>query len=246
MQVVILCGGKGTRLRGEKDVIPKPLALVKGKPLILHIINIYRKYGHREFILPLGFGGEYIKDYFYNYKWRNHHFSIDYGKEEVQIFKANEDFKVTFIDTGIGTNTGGRIKKIQSYINDEDFMLTYGDGLSDINLDSLVAFHKEKGKIATVTGVNKISQYGIFSMNENNIATIFDEKTSVMGVVNGGFFVLKKEVFNYIEDIESCSFENSTIKTLTTAGEMAVYMHDGLWIAVDTLKDLQKANEEWQ
>ncbi|SHK07211.1 glucose-1-phosphate cytidylyltransferase [Clostridium amylolyticum] len=244
MQVIILCGGKGSRLRSENDTLPKPLALVNGKPLIWHIINIYRNFGYKEFILPLGYGGDMIKEYFYNYEWKNSDFTLDYSKGERKLHKNFEDWKVTLVDTGINTMTGARIKKIEKYITQDDFMLTYGDGLSDININSLVKYHKEKGRIATVTGILKNSQYGVMEIKQG-IATNFREKSSAIGIINGGFFVLNRKVFNYLKDEDSCIFEEEPLNTLASLGELAVYEHHGFWLAVDTYKDLLEANKSW-
>ena len=166
MKVVILCGGRGSRLRSANDKLPKPLAIVKGKPLIWHIINIYRKHGYKEFILPLGYGGEYIKEYFYNYEWKNSDFIIDAANATVKLLKAPEDWKITLVDTGIDTMTGGRIKKIEPYITEDSFMLTYGDGLCDINITSLVNRHHKMGRIATVTGIKRNNPYGLMLIND--------------------------------------------------------------------------------
>lgn len=243
MKVVILCGGKGSRL-ASTDNSPKPLAMVNGRPLIWHIMKIYMKYGINDFILPLGFGGEKIKEYFWNYEWKNQNFIKDNIKNKIELLNRRENWKITFVDTGITTMTGGRIKKIESYINEDTFMLTYGDGLSDINIEQLLKFHQDRGKIATVTGIERRSQYGVLTV-ENSIAKAFEEKSTLDGIINGGFFVLNTKVFEFIEDSESCVFEQGPLKNLTSKGELAVYIHKGYWMAVDTYKDLITANKTW-
>lgn len=161
-----------------------------------------------------------------------------------KLHKDFEDWKVTLVDTGINAMTGARIKKIEKYITQDDFMLTYGDGLSDININSLVKYHNKKGKIATVTGILKNSQYGVMEINQG-IATNFREKSSAIGIINGGFFVLNKKIFNYLKNEDSCVFEEEPLNTLASLGELAVYEHHGFWLAVDTYKDLLEANKSW-
>lgn len=239
MKVVILCGGKGSRLSLEQN-IPKPLALVHGKPILWHIMKTYMHYGFNEFILPLGFGGDKIKEYFYNYEWKNYNFIKD--NSSIRLLQKSEDWKISFIDTGIDTMTGGRIKKIQPYIEEDTFMLTYGDGLSDINMDNLLKFHYKKGKIATVTGIKRQSQYGILTLKDG-IAESFDEKSSLDGIINGGYFVLNKKIFNYIDNKDNCVFEQEPLKALVKESQLAVYMHNGFWASIDTQKDLITANE---
>ncbi|MFL0266620.1 sugar phosphate nucleotidyltransferase [Candidatus Clostridium radicumherbarum] len=243
MKVVILCGGKGSRLASNNEPSPKTLSLVNGKPIIWHIMKIYMHYGINEFILPLGYGGEKIKDYFYNYEWRNFDFVKDSNK--INLLKKSEDWKITFVDTGIETMTGGRIKRVQCYIDEDVFMLTYGDGLSDINIRELLNFHYNMGKIATITGIERKSQYGILSL-QNNIANTFEEKSRLDGIINGGFFVCNKKIFDYIDDDNNCVFEQKPLKDLIKDGQVAVYLHKGYWIGIDTYKDLLTANETWK
>lgn len=245
MKVVILCGGKGSRLASPTDQKPKPLAMVNGKPIIFHIIKIYMKYGFNDFILPLGFGGEKIKEYFWNYEWKNKDFIKDSANDTIKFLDKPESWKITFVDTGLDTMTGGRIKKIQKYIDEDVFMLTYGDGISDINIKDLLNYHYSKGKIATVTGIERKSQYGILNV-ENGIAKSFEEKSKLDGIINGGFFVLNNKVFDYIEDSDECIFEEKPLRDLAKQSELSVYLHKGYWIAIDTFKDLMNANKTWK
>jgi glucose-1-phosphate cytidylyltransferase len=245
MKVVILCGGKGTRLASPTETIPKTLALVSGRPIIWHIMSIYASYGFNEFILPLGFGGDKIKEYFWTYEWKNCDFTKEIGSDKVTFLNKTNNWKVTFVDTGIETMTGGRIKKIEKFIDEDTFMLTYGDGLSDVNIDNLLKFHKENGQAVTVTGVERKSQYGILT-SKNGIVTAFDEKAKLDGIINGGFFVMDKKVFDYIEDDSGCVFEQEPLRNLVKSGQLAVYNFKGYWTAIDTNKDLIYANKTWE
>ncbi len=225
------------------------MLLVDGQPLIKHIIDIYQKYGHNEFILPLGYKGDAIKQYFIDYEWRNCDMRKSIGDGVIEFFHCNENrderFTVTLIDTGIETMTGARIKMVERYVNDDTFMVTYGDGLSDINLDDLLAFHRSKGKIATVTGVVKKSQYGTLRVIDGT-ATAFDEKQSNIGIINGGFFVFDARIFDYLTKDTSCVLEEAPMQRLVARGELSVYTHNGMWISVDTNKDLMIANDLWR
>lgn len=244
MKVVILCGGKGLRLKADDENTPKPLARVNGRPIIWHIMKRYSNFGYNDFILPLGYKGEKIKEYFINYEWMNHDFIKD-NQSKLSLLEEPEKWNISFVDTGIDTMTGGRIKRIEKYIDGDTFMLTYGDGLADINIKELLRYHKDKGKIATVTGVERKSQYGILDVHDG-IATSFNEKTVLDGLVNGGFFVLDKEVLKYIDEDDECVFEKQLLTNLARNGELAVYVHNGIWLAVDTNKDLIDANKIWK
>ncbi|MEQ2468645.1 sugar phosphate nucleotidyltransferase [Niallia sp. CLA-SR-H024] len=192
MKVVILCGGKGMRMRGLTENIPKALADVNGKTILWHIMKHYSEYGHQEFILPLGYKGDQIKDYFVNLAWRKNNLKIDLLNNQYDILEKTEPWNITCIDTGQDTMTGARIKQLEEYIEDDIFLLTYGDGLSDIDLDKLIAFHKEKGKTVTLTGIKKNNQYGVLDI-EDGIAKGFSEKPMLNDWINGGFFVCNKD-----------------------------------------------------
>lgn len=233
------------RMREVTEHIPKPLAVVGGKPILWHIMKIYSKYGFDDFILPLGYMGDKIKEYFMNYDWKQNDFILDFSGNENKIYllKKPEKWRITFIDTGTDTMTGGRIKGIQPIISDDTFLMTYGDGLCDVNIDELLKYHREKGKIATLTAIQKKSQYGILK-TKDGVATSFEEKTEVEGLINGGFFVLNKKIFDYIPGDKSV-FEKEPLSKLTEEGQLAVYRHDGFWQAVDTYKDLQDMEINW-
>ncbi|MDM5188747.1 sugar phosphate nucleotidyltransferase [Bacillus sp. DX4.1] len=244
MKVIILCGGKGLRMRGILEDVPKPLVRVQGKPIIWHIMDWYSKFGHEEFILPLGYKGEKIKEYFMDYNWKEHDFMLDSSKNQYQLLEKMEQWNITFIDTGIETMTGARVKKIEKYVDDEMFLLTYGDGLAHIDINELIKFHKEKGKIATLTGIKKNSQYGVLEV-ENGIAKDFKEKPILDALINGGFFVFNKEIFTYLSDENECILEEEPLRNLIKNNELAVFEYDGFWIGIDTPKDLKDANERW-
>lgn len=244
MKVIILCGGKGQRMQSGQDY-PKPMSLVNGRPLIYHIMKIYAQYGFNDFILPLGYRGEVIRNYFFNYELNNYHIMKETASNKVTILGGYDNFKITMINAGIDTMTGGRIKKVSQYIDGDTFMVTYGDGLADVEIDKLLAFHKKKGKIGTLTGIHKKSQYGILE-TKDDIAISFDEKNTTEGIINGGFFVFNREFLDYLDSDDSCVLEQDPIKALIKNNELAVYMHDGMWISVDTPKDLEYANQKWK
>lgn len=239
MKAVILCGGKGLRMGGQGN-IAKPLVQVGRMPVLWHIMKIYKEYGISEFIFCLGHHAQAIKEYFLNLNWRNGDFRLVDG--EIRYINEPEKWSITFADTGLDTMTGGRIKAIQKYIEEEEFMLTYGDGLSDVNIKALLEFHRRKGKLATVTGVRQRSGWGILE-EEAGIATGFREKPLLDGWVNGGFFVLNRRVFDYIPG--DCTWEEEPMKQLVMDRQLAVYPHLGFWHALDTVKDVQELNDLW-
>jgi len=243
MKVIILCGGKGQRMQSGQDY-PKPMAQVHGKPLIYHIMKNYLKYGFKDFILPLGYKGNVIRQYFIDYELNNCHIVKEAPSNKISVLGDCDNFKITMIDTGIDTMTGGRVRRVSKYIDGDTFMVTYGDGLSDININKLLEFHKEKGKIATLTGIMKKSQYGVLKI-EDDIAKSFNEKSAEDGIINGGFFVFNTKFLDFLGDDDSCILEQEPLNALIEDGELAVYMHDGLWISVDTQKDLETANKVW-
>lgn len=247
VKVVILCGGKGTRIRELTENIPKPLITLDGRPLIWHIMNVYYQYGFNDFILPIGYKGEKIKEYFINSPWINSDLIIDNreGNFKITLLRGLDKWRITFIDTGEETMTGSRIKKIEPYIEDDEFMLTYGDGIADININKLLEFHREMGKIATMTGIKARSQYGILEVTDG-IAQRFAEKPETDQIINGGFFVLRKDIFKYIDDEDgNCVFEKEPLEKLVKDKQLSVYIHDGYWIAVDTYKDYVEINKNW-
>lgn len=248
MKVVILCGGKGTRLREETEFRPKPLVEIGGKPIIWHIMKMYAHYGYKDFILCLGYKGNMIKEYFLNYEAMNNNFTIKLGDHNKIYFnsKHQEDgWKVTLVDTGEEAQTGTRIKRIQKYINSDLFMVTYGDGVGNINIKRLVSFHNAHNKIGTITGVHPSSRFGELVIEKNKVKK-FQEKPQISeGLINGGFFVFKTDFLSYLKDDDSCYLEREPLENLASEGELMVYTHKGYWQCVDTYRELVLLNNLW-
>jgi glucose-1-phosphate cytidylyltransferase len=249
MKVVIFAGGKGTRISEESHLKPKPMVEVGGKPILWHIMKIYSAFGHNEFIICLGYRGYVIKEYFMNYFLHNSDLTIDLKNNNVEVHDSKaENFKVTLVETGLETMTAGRLKRVQKYIGNEDFMLTYGDGVARININDLVAYHKEKGKIATMTAIQPGSRFGILDLDDNGDVMTFREKPSDEGVwINGGFFVLKPEVFNYLhDDADDIMWERQPLEDLAKDNELTAYRHHDFWKCMDTLRDSIDLNLMWE
>jgi glucose-1-phosphate cytidylyltransferase len=248
MKVVILAGGLGTRLMEETEARPKPMVEIGGKPILWHIMKIYETYGYKDFVLCLGYKAQSIKEYFLNYYLYNSDVSIDIEKNKVDVhFSNSESFKVTLVDTGLTTNTAGRIKKIQKYVEDETFMLTYGDGVADINIKDLVAFHKQQGKLATLTSIQTPGRFGNIEMDVNGIVKHFVEKPQGDGMwINGGFFVLEPGIFRYLDgDVENVQWENKPLKEIANDGQLAAFKHSGFWKPMDALRDRIELEHLW-
>jgi glucose-1-phosphate cytidylyltransferase len=249
MKVVIFAGGKGSRISEESILRPKPMIEIGGKPILWHIMKYYAAYGHREFILCLGYKGELIKEYFLNYFSHNSDLTVDMKNNKIQICNTCcEDFSVSLIDTGLETMTAGRLKRVRKYIGNEPFMLTYGDGVADIDLDALVAFHKSKKCLATMTGVQPQSRFGILDIDENDMVVTFQEKPKTENVwINGGFFVLEPGIFDHLhEDADEVMWERQPLEDICRNKQLAVYRHRGFWKCMDTLRDKIELNEQWE
>lgn len=245
MKVVILAGGLGTRLNEETSVKPKPMVEIGGKPILWHVMKIYSHYGFNEFVICLGYKGYYIKEWFSNYYLHNSDVTLDLENNSMDFHKNRcENWKVTLVDTGDDTMTGGRIKRIQDYIGDETFMLTYGDGLSNVDIKKLVDFHKKNKKIATVTAVVPEGKFGVLSIGDDASVDSFSEKTDNKSRVNGGFFVLEPEVFKYLKNDETI-FEKAPLEKLAEENQLKAFFHDGFWKPMDTLNDKNKLEEMW-
>lgn len=238
MKVVILAGGLGTRLAEYTDKVPKPMVPVGGKPIIWHVMQRYAKYGYKDFVIALGYKGELIKDYFLRFAMLNSNFTVDLRGGGVDLHESKScDWKVTLVDTGLQTMTGGRLRLLEKYLPDNEFMMTYGDGVSDVNVDDLVAFHRERGGQATVTAVRPPTRFGELQLSGDKV-TSFDEKPQMNdGWISGGYFVLHKSVLQQIES-ESTMFEREPLEHLAECGELNAYRHEGFWQCMDTKRDL--------
>tara|TARA_B100000787_G_scaffold29110_1_gene19368 strand:+ start:11174 stop:11947 length:774 start_codon:yes stop_codon:yes gene_type:complete len=248
MKVVLLAGGFGTRLSEETDVKPKPMIEIGGKPILWHIMKIYSTYGFNDFVILLGYKNYYIKEYFANYFIHQSDITIDIKNGSMEILNnSSESWKVTLLDTGINTMTGGRISRAQDFIGDECFMLTYGDGVADINISELIEFHKDHGKAITMTSVQPGGRFGALNIEDNNKVTHFLEKPKGDGGwINAGFFVCESKVFDYILDGDSTVFEEAPLQLLAKDSELFTYKHSGFWKPMDSLKDKNDLNSLWE
>jgi len=245
MKAVILAGGLGTRISEETHLKPKPMIEIGGKPILWHIMKIYSSYGINDFIICLGFKGYLIKEYFANYYLHTSNVTFDMRDNSMKVHQSeSEPWTVTLIDTGEFTQTGGRLKRIAPYLDGEDFCFTYGDGVTDANLEKLIDFHREKGTLATVTAVQPPGRFGSLNLNGDKIDT-FEEKPDGDGAwVNGGYFVLSPKVLDYIED-DSTIWEKEPLQQLAEGGELSAFLHDGFWQPMDTLRDRTHLEELW-
>jgi glucose-1-phosphate cytidylyltransferase len=249
MKVVIFAGGLGTRLAEETDTRPKPMVEIGGKPILWHIMKVYSSYGFDEFIICLGYKGFLIKEYFMQYYLHNSDITIEVGNNKLDVhYTAAESFKVTLVDTGLNTKTAGRLKRVQKYIGNEDFMLTYGDGVADIKLDELLAFHRSHGKIATVTAVQPEARFGGMDLGKDGTVLNFKEKPKGDGKwINGGFFVLKPEVFNYLAgDMDDVMWEDAPLEKLSKDQQLNAFRHQGFWKCMDAMRDKLELESLWQ
>ncbi len=249
MKVVLFAGGLGTRISEETDVRPKPMVEIGGKPVLWHIMKSYSHYGFNDFIICLGYKGYVIKEYFMNYFLHNSDITVDMANNKMEIHDTtSEAFKVTLVETGLNTKTAGRLKQVQKYIGKEDFMLTYGDGVCDININDLVAFHNKHHKIATVSSVQMDARFGGMDLGTNGEVVSFKEKAKDDSKwINGGYFVLKPEVFNYLGgDVNNTMWEEEPLEKLTNDGELVAYQHKGFWKCMDALRDKIELEELWK
>lgn len=246
MKTVILCGGYGTRIRDVSDDIPKPMIPIGGYPILWHLMKYYATFGHNEFILCLGHQGQTIKDFFLNYESHTRDFTVTLGADESIDYHTRHDhldWKVTLVDTGSDAMTGARIRKIRDYVNGERFMLTYGDGLSNVNIEKLLAFHTSHGKKVTVTGVRPPGRFGELRSDDSGTVIEFNEKPQASGGrISGGFFVCEPSVFEVLDTRDDLVFEEEPIRTLVKSRQLAVYEHDDFWQCMDTYRDWQLLN----
>ena len=249
MKVVILCGGQGTRLREETEFRPKPLVAVGERPILWHIMKLFSHAGLRDFVLCLGYRGDMIKEYFLNYEAMNNDFTICLGKHQaVQFHEAHseQDFHVCLADTGQETMTGGRLKRVARYIDSDTFILTYGDGLADVDIHALLDFHQAHGKLATVTTVRPPSRFGLLDLEEDGHVSRFAEKPQSQGWASAGFFVFNRKVLDYLDgEGDDCVLERRPLECLAADGELMAYRHDGFFFAMDTYREYQHLNDLW-
>lgn len=255
MKLVILAGGMGTRLMEETSTIPKPMVEIGGKPILWHIMKYFGQYNINEFVICLGYKGYVIKEYIKNYYLHNSNVTVNVKNNELTVHNSeSENFIITLIETGLNTNTAGRIKKIRKYVENETFMLTYGDGLSNVDINELLKFHRNHNKIATLTSVKAPMQYGFLNINSKSEVSEFTEKPEDLGNrINGGFFVLEPNVFSYLEgEVDDVQFEKGPLVQLSKDLQLMAFNHDGFWKSMDALRDkiefekLWNTNPEWK
>ena len=249
MKTVILCGGLGTRLREETEFRPKPMVNIGNRPILWHIMKIYAHQGYKDFVLALGYKGEMIKNYFIHYEFMNNDVTLELGKpENFCIHQQHEEkgWKITLADTGEKTLKGGRLKKIEKYITGDTFMMTYGDGVADIDLRELLAFHKSHGKLATVTGINPISRFGELKVEGGQVCSFCEKpKEGESTLVSGGFFVFGRRIFDYLSADDHVDLEIGPLEKIANEGQLMVYKHSGFWACMDTLRDMESLNKLW-
>ena len=248
MKVVIFCGGLGTRLREETEFRPKPMVPVGERPILWHIMKTYAHYGHKEFILCLGYKGEAIKDYFRNYQWNTSDVTLRLGaKPQIKYHTqhSEEDWTVTMIDTGLNTMTGGRLRRVLPYIKDDTFLLTYGDGVTDSDINASIKFHRKQKKLLTMTAVQPPGRFGDLEINDGKVTAFKEKPERQTGFINGGFFVVEPGIKKYLGESDGCVFENEPMNTLAAERQIAAYQHTGFWQCMDTYREQQLLSGLW-
>jgi glucose-1-phosphate cytidylyltransferase len=248
VKAVILCGGLGTRLREETEFRPKPLVEIGGRPILWHIMKTYAHHGLRDFVLCLGYRGNMIKDYFLNYEAMNNDFTICLGRRhQVTHHGAHgeQDFVVTLAETGAVAMTGARVKRVEKYVEDDTFLVTYGDGVADIDIGALIDFHRGHGRLATVSTVHPFSRFGVLEVDETGAVREFAEKPLMQGWASAGFFVFDRRVFDYLDDDDDCILERTPLERLANEGQLMAYRHDGFFYTMDTYREYEYLNELW-
>jgi glucose-1-phosphate cytidylyltransferase len=247
MKVVILCGGLGTRLREETEFRPKPMVPVGGRPLLWHIMKFYASFGFKEFILCLGYKGDVIKEYFYNYQWHSSDVTLKLGPQPQITYHTQhpeEDWQVTLVDTGQATMTGGRVRRALAHIPDDEFLLTYGDGVSNVNVPELIKFHRASGSLATLTAVRPSGRFGELSIDGNSVTSFREKPETEAGYINGGFFVVNKKVGDYLSSDKDI-FEFDALPKIADAGKLSAFRHDGFWQCMDNQREMEILNKLW-
>ncbi len=247
MKVVILCGGMGTRLREETEIRPKPMVEIGGRPILWHIMRTFAHHGYRDFVLCLGYKGEQIKQFFCNYEALTHDVTVDLGTGRLTVHGREDraDWRVTLADTGLEAKTGARVKRAQPYVDSDLFMLTYGDGLTDLDLGRLEAFHRGHGRMGTVTGVFPPSRYGELNIVGDRVLTFREKPDTAAGLISGGYFVFSRRFFDYLRADDDCVLEREPLERLAKDGELMVHTHRGFWQCMDTPRDLEYLKELW-
>lgn len=245
MKVIILAGGFGTRISEFTGLIPKPMIQIGGKPILWHIMNTYANFGHKDFYVALGYKSEVVKEYFYNYRALNSDFTVDLGNGQIRSHENDKvDWKVTLVDTGEKTMTGGRVKRLKNFIGEETCLLTYGDGLSNIDIDELLKFHKNHGKLVTVTAVRPSARFGELDIEGNKVQSFQEKPQLKQGWINGGYFVIEPAFFDFIKNDETL-LEREPLEAAAAIGELMAYTHDGFWQCMDTKRDFDLLESMW-
>ncbi len=247
MKTVILCGGMGTRLREETEIRPKPMIEIGGKPILWHIMKHYARHGLDEFVLCLGYKGEVIKEYFYRYEMHANDFTVELGTGQMDFHARHGEagWKVTLVDTGQKAMTGARVKRVEKYVEGETFLLTYGDGVTDLDLGELLTFHRRQGRIGTVTAVFPPSRYGELLIQGERVLAFREKPARTDTSISGGYFVFQREFFDYLDDGDACVLEQAPLDRLARDGQLAVYHHRGFWQCMDTYRDYKYLTELW-
>jgi glucose-1-phosphate cytidylyltransferase len=247
MKVVIFCGGLGTRLREETEFRPKPMVPIGERPILWHIMKLYAHHGHKDFILCLGYKGDVIKEYFRNYHWNTSDVTLRLGPRPQTKYHNQhdeEDWSVTLVDTGQATMTGGRLKRVLRFIDTDTFLLTYGDGLIDSNINASIAFHQQQGRIVTITAVQPAGRFGDLELDGHTVTAFKEKAEKQAGLINGGFFVMNKRIGDYLPD-DKCVLEQGPLNRLAAEGQIAAYIHQGFWQCMDTYREQQLLTNLW-
>jgi glucose-1-phosphate cytidylyltransferase len=249
IKVVILCGGAGTRLREETEFRPKPMVNIGDRPILWHIMKYYSRFGFADFVLALGYKGEMIKNYFCHYELMNNDVTIQLGQpENICIHHSHEEvgWKITLADTGEKALKGARLKRVERYIDGDTFMMTYGDGIADVDIHALLAFHRSHGRMATLTGINPASRFGELKIEGDRVASFSEKPQNGEGIINGGFFVFNREIFGLLALEDSCDLEIGPLERIAREGQLMVFKHRGFWACMDTLRDMEYLNRIWE
>lgn len=248
MKLVILCGGLGTRLREETDFRPKPMVTIGNRPILWHIMKIYAHFGYTDFICALGYKGDMIKQYFFHYELLNNDITLELGKpQELCIHQCHDEigWRITLADTSEKALKGSRLKQIEKYIDEDMFMVTYGDGLANVDINALVSFHKSHGRLATLTGINPASRFGELKIQGDQVAAFREKPSNSEGLINGGFFVFNRGVFDYLSTDKDCDLEVGPLEKIASEGELMVFKHTGFWSCMDNIRDMDYLNNLW-